>query len=194
MIKTQFNIEIKAFRLDNAPEFKSDKWTNWTTLKGIICEYTSPYTPPQNGISERLNRYLVEKLISICIQKSIPLKLWPYILQGLVHIKNRTYNNILNKTPYEALLGYKPKVDYIKILGSLTYITIPKEVRDGKLNVKANKGILVGFESSNNFLVYLPNKNKVISSRDVNIKEELAYNKELKEKEDYNSMLNLDSL
>ena len=86
-------------------------------------------------------------------------------------------------------------MDYIKILGSLTYITIPKEVRDGKLNVKANKGILVGFESSNNFLVYLPNKNKVISSRDVNIKEELAYNsEELEEKEDYNSILNLNSL
>ena len=85
-------------------------------------------------------------------------------------------------------------MDYIKILGSLTYITIPKEKRDGKLNIKANKGILIGFESSNNFLVYLPNKNKVISSRDVNIKEELAYNnKELKDK-DYNSMLDFNLL
>ena len=193
MIKNQFNVKIKAFRLDNAPEFKSNKWTNWITSRGIICEYTSPYTPPQNGISERLNRYLVEKLISICIQKSIPLKLWPYILQGIVHIKNRTYNNVLNKTPYEALVGHKPKVDYIKILGSLTYTTIPKERRAGKLDIKANKGILVGFESSNNFLIYLPNKNKVISSRDINIKEELIYNsEELEEKEDYNSMLDFD--
>jgi hypothetical protein len=80
-------------------------------------------------------------------------------------------------------------VDYIKILGSLTYITIPKEKRNSKLNIKANKGILVGFKSSNNFLVNLPNKNKVISLRDINIKKELAYNnKELKDK-DYNSIL-----
>jgi hypothetical protein len=86
-------------------------------------------------------------------------------------------------------------VDYIKVLGSLIYITIPKERTAGKLDIKANKGILVGFESSNNFLVYLPNKNRVISSRDVNIKEELAYSKELEEnKEDYNSMLNFDLL
>jgi len=52
LIETQYNIKIKAFRLDNAREFKSNKWINFTRDKGIINEYTSPYTPAQNGISE----------------------------------------------------------------------------------------------------------------------------------------------
>ena len=45
LIIAQFKTNIKAIRLDNAKEFRSNKWTLFTTNKGIICEYTSPYTP-----------------------------------------------------------------------------------------------------------------------------------------------------
>lgn len=200
IIETQFNTKIKALRLDNAKEFKSSKWDLFCKNKGIICEYTSPYSPSQNGISERLNRFLIERLIAISKEKNIPLKLWPYLLQAIAHIKNRTYNPIINKTPYEALIGTKPNIDYIRILGSLAYTLIPKEKRLGKLESKANKGILVGFESSNNFLVYIPSLNKVISTKDILIKEDLDYNDNYIIKEDnYNSLLddlelnNLDS-
>lgn len=75
IIKTQFKVSIKVLRLDNATEFKSHKWDKFCTDKGIVCEYTSPYTQAQNGISERLNRYIIERLISISKEKKIPLKL-----------------------------------------------------------------------------------------------------------------------
>jgi hypothetical protein len=191
LIETQFNSKIKALRLDNAKEFKSTKWTLFCNNKGIICEYTSPYSAPQNGISERLNRYLIERIIAISKEKNIPLILWPYLLQAIAHIKNRTYNPIINKTPYEALIGNKPNIAYIKTLGSLAYTLIPKEKRIGKLDDKANKGILVGFESSNNFLVYIPNLNKVINTKDILIKEDLNYKDEYITKQDYD-IINLD--
>jgi len=38
-------------------------------------EYTSPYTPTQNSISERSIRYIKEKLVSIYLEISIPFKL-----------------------------------------------------------------------------------------------------------------------
>jgi hypothetical protein len=63
-------------------------------------------------------------------------------------------------TLYEALTKTKPNISYIKILGSFTYVLEPKEVRFktelGKLAKKANKGILVGFRSSKNFIIYIP--------------------------------------
>src|SRR5689334_22999588 len=93
--------------------------------KGIICEYTSPYTPAQNGIAEILNKYIINRLITICKDKNIPLKLWPYLIQAIAHIKNRTYNPIINKTPWEAIIGTKPDISYLRILGSLTYTIIP---------------------------------------------------------------------
>ncbi|TVY31428.1 hypothetical protein LOCC1_G008770 [Lachnellula occidentalis] len=93
---------------------------------------------------------------------------------AIIHIKNRTYNSIINKTSYEALTDKKPQIGYIKIIGSLAYILVLKETRkSSKLSEKSNKGILLGFESANNFLIYIPNENKVISTKNVIIKEDL---------------------
>ncbi|TVY49106.1 Retrovirus-related Pol polyprotein from transposon TNT 1-94 [Lachnellula cervina] len=170
MIKTQFpEAQIKALKLDNAKEFKSSKWTVFYDDNGTICEYTSPYSAPQNGIAEILNKYIIERLIAICKAKNIPLFLWPYLVQAIIYIKNRTYNSIIDKTPFEALTDKKPNIGYIKILGSLVYTLVPKETRKyGKLSEKGNKGILIGFESANNFLVYLPIENKYIPTNIIN--------------------------
>ncbi|TVY46325.1 hypothetical protein LCER1_G008261 [Lachnellula cervina] len=105
----------------------------------------------------------------------------------IIHIKNRTYNSIINKTPFEALTDKKPFIGYIKILGSLVYTLVPKETRkQGKLSEKGNKGILIGFESANNFLVYLPIENKVISTKNLIIKEDLVYTDEYNKSDDNN--------
>ncbi|TVY50978.1 hypothetical protein LCER1_G008825 [Lachnellula cervina] len=89
---------------------------------------------------------------------------------------NRTYNSIINKTPFEALTNKKPNIGYIKILGSLVYTLVLKETRKhSKLSEKGNKGILIGFESANNFLIYLLLENKVISTKNLIIKEDLNY-------------------
>ena len=73
MIETQFEVKIKAFKLDNAKEFKSNKFTLFCSENGALLEYTSPYSAPQNGIAKRLNKYVVERLITICKNKHIPL-------------------------------------------------------------------------------------------------------------------------
>ncbi|TVY50242.1 hypothetical protein LCER1_G008511 [Lachnellula cervina] len=114
-----------------------------------------------------------------------------YIVQAIIYIKNRTYNSIIDKTPFEALTDKKPNIGYIKILGSLVYTLVPKETRKhNKLSEKGNKGILIGFESANNFLVYLPIENKVISTKNLIIKEDLVYTDEYN-KSDNNNYLEL---
>ena len=71
---------------------------------------------------------------------------------------------------------------------------MPKETRGGKnFSNKSKKGILLGFESSNNFIIYIPEDNKVIITRDIVIKEELNYKDDYKLEEDYNTLLELDS-
>jgi hypothetical protein len=176
MIKTQFNVVIKAFHCDNAKELKSKRLGLFAKEMGILFKYTSPYSPAQNGIAERLNRYIIERLIAICKAKNIPLFLWPYLIESIIHIKNRTYNSIINKTPVEAILNKKPDIHYLRVLGSLCYILVPKEKRkDGKLSEKASTGLLIGYESNNNFLVYIPSTRKVISTKNIIIKEELEF-------------------
>ncbi|TGO43712.1 hypothetical protein BCON_1007g00010 [Botryotinia convoluta] len=46
------------------------------------------------------------------------------------------------------------------------------------MDFRARKGILIGFDSSNNYLVYIPANKRVISSRDVDIQEDLIYSHE----------------
>ena len=83
-------------------------------------------------------------------------------------------------TSYEALNKAKPFIGYIKIIGSIVYTLIPKEIRKEAFNKKYKKEILVEFESSNNYLIYIQKENKVISSRDYLIKKDLVYNNEYK--------------
>ncbi|CAL3964919.1 unnamed protein product [Diplocarpon coronariae] len=106
----------------------------------------------------------------------------------ITHIKNRSYNSIIGKTPYEALYGKKPNIDYIKILGSITYVLINKN--QNKFAEKSNKGILIGFESPNNFLTYIPKNRAIISSKNVIIKENLTYSTPTdKENSDYTDFI-----
>jgi len=89
-------------------------------------------------------------------------------------------------TSYKVLNKAKLFIGYIKIIGSIVYTFIPKEVRKEAFNKKYKKGILVGFESSNNYLIYIQEENRVISSRDYLNKEGLVYNNEYKlDKEEY---------
>ena len=104
-------------------------------------------------------------------------------IQGIAHIKNRLYNSVIKKTPFKALCGKLPTIDYIRILGSLTYVLENK--RAYKLANKSDRGILVGFESSNNYLVYLPSKRAVISSKNVLIKEDLILKDDITEETEF---------
>ncbi|CAL3971483.1 unnamed protein product [Diplocarpon coronariae] len=116
------------------------------------------------------NKELILKIVdnSIGLKKIQDTKLE---LDSIAYIKNRSYNSIVGKTPYEVLYSKKPNIDYIKILGSITYVLINKN--QNKLAEKSDKGILIGFESPNNFLIYVPKNRAIISFKNVIIKENL---------------------
>ncbi|CAL3969519.1 unnamed protein product [Diplocarpon coronariae] len=133
------------------------------------------------------NKELILKTVdnSIGLKKIQDTKLE---LDSIAYIKNRSYNSIVGKTPYEVLYGKKPNIDYIKILGFITYVLINKN--QNKLAEKSDKGILIGFESPNNFLIYVPKNRAIISSKNVIIKENLTYSTPTdKENSDYTDFI-----
>ena len=85
------------------------------------------------------------------------------------------------KTPYKAFMDEfylnqdnRPSVAYLRVLGCKTYIQIPKERRiiSQKVAVQAEVGILVGYEGSYIFKVYIPLRkgpaeNRIIRSSNV---------------------------
>jgi hypothetical protein len=77
---------------------------NWFTVNDIIWEPTMPYSPEENGVSERLNR-------TIWTCTSYAQRLWPELtplmkaIKTAVYIKNWSSTWVLDMTLYEAWTG-----------------------------------------------------------------------------------------
>jgi transposase InsO family protein len=56
--QNEFGFRIKKIRSDNETEFKNSQIEGFLEEEGIKHEFSSPYTPQQNGVVERKNRTL----------------------------------------------------------------------------------------------------------------------------------------
>ncbi len=59
-VERQSKRKLKVLRTDNGGEYTSNKFEQYLKKEGIKHKKTIPKTPEQNGVSERLNRTLVE--------------------------------------------------------------------------------------------------------------------------------------
>jgi len=131
-------------------------------------ETTAPYTPEQNGRSERDNRTIVESARSMLHAKQLPTRLWAEAMNTAVYILNRT-PTLCTKggTPYEIWMRKKPSLAHLRIFGSEVFVHVPKEQRS-KWDKKSKKMIFVGYQQdSSNYRLYDPQTAKIIVSRDV---------------------------
>ena len=62
LIETQTGRKIKRLRSDNGGEYKSDPFLKVCRDEGIVHHFTVKGTPQQNGVAERMNRTLLEKV------------------------------------------------------------------------------------------------------------------------------------
>jgi transposase InsO family protein len=58
--QNEFGLRIKKIRSDNGMEFKNSQIEGFLKEEGIKHEFSSPYTPQQNGVVERKNRTLLD--------------------------------------------------------------------------------------------------------------------------------------
>ena len=64
-METQTGKKVKCLRSDNGGEYVSKVFQDFCDIKGIKRELTAPYNPPQNVVSERMNRTIKEKMRSM---------------------------------------------------------------------------------------------------------------------------------
>jgi transposase InsO family protein len=58
--QNEFGLRIKKIRSDNGTEFKNSQIEGFVEEVGIKHEFSSPYTPQQNGVVERKNKTLLD--------------------------------------------------------------------------------------------------------------------------------------
>jgi hypothetical protein len=135
------NFDIKKVRSDNGSEFKNARIDEYCDDKGIKHEFSSKYTPEQNGIVERKNRTLIDMARSMLAEYNVSDSYWTEAINTACHSSNRLYcHKLLKKTPYELLIGRKPNISYFRVFGCKCYI-----LRKGSLLSKFEKKCDEGF-------------------------------------------------
>ena len=167
MAETKFGYKVMKTRSDNGGEYCSKLFEDYLKERGTQGERTAPYTPQQNGISERLNRTLMEKVRSMLYHSKLPLRFWAEALMVATHVRNCSPTCALEETPYERWNNEKPDVSVLRVFGCKAYARVPDEKRK-KLDPKSQKCIFVGYPTGvKGYKLYDPVKQKMIVRRDV---------------------------
>ena len=133
---------------------------------GIIHETTALYSPDQNGVAERANRTIMERVKAIIAEFKLDKRLWMEIAEMVVYLKNCSPTSAVAMTPYELWHGTRPNLSHLKIIGSTAYIHVPKERRT-KLDTHSPKGIMIGYGGTNQYKVWDLTRDDIVVSRDM---------------------------
>ena len=117
-IKHQNSFLPKAIQADNSREYINKDLQMWCLDRGIEIQMTAPYTPEQNGVTERWNKTVVELAHSMIFARDIPNELWPKAMSHATYIQNCAYMcAIPNKTLCEKWSGKRPDISFIQEFG-----------------------------------------------------------------------------
>jgi transposase InsO family protein len=146
--QNEFGLRIKKLRSDNGTEFKNSQIEGFLENEGMKHEFSSPYTPHQNGVVERKNRTLLDMARTMLDEYKTPDQFWAEAINTECYSINRLYlHRILKKTSYELLTGKKPNVSYFRVFGSKCFILF-KRGRKSKFSPKVVEGFLLGYDSN----------------------------------------------
>ena len=113
--------------------------------KGIISQKSCPYTPQQNGVSERKNRHLLDIVRSLLLKSSVPPKFWLETLSTAVHVITRLPSPRINhETPYFHLFHKHPISSHLHIFGCVCFVLLPL-VKQTKLYAQSSKCAFLGY-------------------------------------------------
>lgn len=143
MAKTKFSKTPKVIRSDRGREYVNKEVIEYLKTQGIQIQYTTPYTPQQNGVAERKNRSLVEMARCMVLDAGLPHMFWGEAINSANYLQNRLPTRRTQTTPYERWNGLKAKVKHLQIFGLKCFVHIPTEKRR-KLDNVAKQMIFVG--------------------------------------------------
>ena len=157
---------------DNSGEYTSHVFQQTLRDNGIKQTTKSPYSPFENGESERNWRSLLGMAGCLHDEADIPKYYWPYTLKHAQYLRNRSFQRRTNKTVYELFCGETPNLKNLHVFGSpcIPYVEGFKQKFDHR---GQNGKYLVIRPSSRGYYIWIPEKNKIITSRNVIVHDEL---------------------
>ena len=124
-MKIKASRKIKCLRTNNGGEFCSTEFDRFCKDYGIERHKTTPYTPQQNGVVERMNRTLTERARSML--SGVGLEQFFYeVATTTCYLINRSPTSALvEKKPMEAWSNKKPSLRHLRVFGCEAYAHVP---------------------------------------------------------------------
>jgi hypothetical protein len=93
LVENEIGKRLKCLRSENGGEYCSKEFDDYCSYHGIRREKTVPGTPQENGVSERMNRTIMEHARSMRLHVGFPLQFWEDVVDIVVYLINkRTFN------------------------------------------------------------------------------------------------------
>ena len=95
---------------------------------GIAHEKTPPKTPQLNGLAERMNQTLIERVRCMLYEAKLPNYYWGEELYMGVYVLNLTPTIPLNSEVLDKIwFGKNVKYDHLRVFGCKAFVHIPKD-------------------------------------------------------------------
>ena len=166
---------VQSLRSDNGTEYTSKAFREICINEGIRQEFTSPYSPFQNGVAERYWRTTCDMTRCFLSESNMKDNFWVRAADTACFIRNRCLakGNNSDKTPYEMFFDKKPTVYHLRRSGCLACTKTMSNRR--KLDPKAAKMIFCGYDWERKSYILYSMKNQFICSRIVKFDEQQFY-------------------
>ncbi|KAL2243923.1 UNVERIFIED_CONTAM: Retrovirus-related Pol polyprotein from transposon TNT 1-94 [Sesamum indicum] len=138
---------------------------------GIKRHRTNPYTPQQNGVAERMNRTLLDKVRCMLISFRLPKSFWGEAILTAVYLINWSpFVPLSGKTPDFMWTGRKSDISYLHVFGCSAFVHQNLD----KLEPRTVKCVFIGYpEGTKGYRLWVRSQPgfKVLISRDVTFNE-----------------------
>ncbi|KAG8471369.1 hypothetical protein CXB51_036995 [Gossypium anomalum] len=160
--------KLKCIRTDNGGEY-TGSFHEYCLRQGIIHQRTPPKTPQLNGLAERMNRTLIERVRCLLSDAKLPRSFWAEALNTVTHVINLSPSVPLrDDVPDRVWFGKDVSYDHLRVFGCKTFVHVPKDEKS-KLDAKTRQCIFIGYGLDGEFgyRLYDPVQKKLVRSRDV---------------------------
>jgi len=98
--------QIRIFQSDNGGEYVNKYFNDLFNESGIFHRKTVPYSPEQNGISERYNRTLFNAVRCMLVDSGVPSNFWGEAVGTACFVLNRCPSSAIKiQIPWELWYG-----------------------------------------------------------------------------------------
>lgn len=137
LVENQTQKKLKCLRTDNGLEFCNNLFDKACRDSGVKRHKTCQYTPQQNGVSERMNRTIIDKVRSMLHETGFGAEFWAEAASTAVYIINRSPGSAIDfEVPEAAWTGAEPRYDHLRRFGCISYVHTLAD----KISPRATKG------------------------------------------------------